>query len=78
MPKKGRSRLWLQDSDPSQNSAVARMAMKSVRAKLLSIPPDINPIENLFHLIKRQLNNDAIAQNINRVLQNFQQELNLQ
>ena len=45
--KKGRSRLWLQDRDPSQNSAAARMAMKSMRAKLLSIPPcspDINPI----------------------------------
>ena len=45
--------------DPSQNSAAARMAMKSIRAKLLSIPPgspDIDPIENLFHLIKRQLN----------------------
>ena len=67
--KKGRSRLWLQDGDPSQNSAVARMAMKSIRAKLLSIPshsPDINPIENLFHLIKRQLNNDAIVQNIRK------------
>ena len=67
--KKGRSRLWLQDGDPSQNSAAARMAMKSIRAKLLSIPPrsaDINPIENLFHLIKRQLNNDAIVRNIRK------------
>ena len=45
------------------------MAMKSIRAKLLSIPPrspDINPIENLFHLIKRQLNNDAIVQSIKK------------
>ena len=67
--KKGRSRLWLQDGDPSQNSAASRMAMKSIRAKLLSIPPhspDINPIENLFHLIKRQLNNDAIVQSIKK------------
>ncbi|XP_028408796.1 uncharacterized protein LOC114531371 [Dendronephthya gigantea] len=61
--KKGRSRLWLQDGDPSQNSAAAKMAMKSVGAKLLAIPPhspDINPIENLFHLIKWQLNDNAI------------------
>ena len=67
--KKGRSRLWLQDGDPSQNSAAARMAMKSIRAKLLSITPrspNINPIENLFHLIKRQLNNDAIARNMTK------------
>ena len=65
--KKGRSRLWLQDGN--QNSAAARMAMKSILAKLLSIPPrssDINPIENLFHLIKRQLNNDAIARNMTK------------
>lgn len=43
--------------------------MKSIRAKLLSIPPrspDINPIEYLFHLIKRQLNNDAIARNMTK------------
>ena len=61
--------LWLQDGDPSQNSAAARMAMKSIRAKLLSLPPhspDINSIENLFHLIKRQLSNYAIAQNITK------------
>lgn len=67
--RKGRSRLWLQDGDPSQNSALARKAMKSIRAKLLSIParsPDLNPIENLFHLIKRQLNSDAIVRDIKR------------
>ena len=67
--KKGRSRLWVQDGDPSQNSAAARQAMKSVRAKLLSIPPrspDINPIENFFHLIKRRLVVDALAQNIQK------------
>ena len=68
--KKGLSRLWLQDEDPSQNSTASRrMAMKSIRAKLLSIPPrspDINPIKNLFHLIKRQLNNDAIVQSIKK------------
>ena len=43
--------------------------MKSIGAKLLSILPscpDINSIENLFHLIKRQLNNDAIARNITK------------
>ena len=50
------------------------MAMKSVHTKLMSIPacsPDLNPIENLFHLIKRQLNNDAIVRDIKR--ENFQE-----
>ena len=72
--RKGRSRLWLQDGDPSQNSAAAKTAMRSIRAKLLSIParsPDLNPIENLFHLVKNQLNNDAIVQNIKK--ENFQE-----
>ena len=48
--------------------------MRSIRAKLLSIParsPDLNPIENLFHLVKNQLNNDAIVQNIKK--ENFQE-----
>ena len=70
--KKGCSRLWLQDGDPSQNNAAARIAMKSTHAKLLSISPrspDINPLENLFHLIKRQLNNDAIVQKIRKETQ---------
>ena len=72
--RKGRSRLWLQDGDPSQNSAAAKTAMRSIRAKLLSIParsPDLNLIENLFHLVKNQLNNDAIVQNIKK--ENFQE-----
>ena len=67
--KTGCSHLWLQEGDPSQNSAASRMAMKSIPAKLLSILPHssaINLIENLFHLIKRQLNNDAIVRNINQ------------
>ena len=67
--KTGCSHLWLQEGDPSQNSAASRMAMKSIPAKLLSILPRssaINLIENLFHLIKRQLNNDAIVRNINQ------------
>ena len=67
--KKGHFCLWLQNGDLRQNSAAAKMLMKSICAKLLSIPPcspDINPIENVFHLIKRQLNNEAIAWNITK------------
>ena len=57
------SDLFLQDGDPSQNSAAARDAMKKVHAQLLAIPPrspDINPIENFFHVVSEKLRQDAI------------------
>lgn len=55
--------LFVQDGDPSQNSAIARAAMQNVNAQLLKIParsPDINPIENFFHIVSRRLREDAI------------------
>ena len=48
--KKGGSKLFIQDGDPSQNSFLARAAWKRIGAKLMPIPPrsgDINCIENL-------------------------------
>ena len=60
-------RLFLQDGDPSQNSKKAKDAFDAVGARKFSIPPrspDINPIENIFHQVKRQLNYDAIEKNI--------------
>ena len=67
--KKNNSRLWIQDGDPSQNSAVVRRSLKQMNADLLAIPPrspDINPIENLFHIVKNKLDQDALIQNIIR------------
>ena len=67
--KKGRSKLWVQDGDPSQNSALALSAWLSIGAKLLPIPPrspDLNPIENVFKLVKSRLAKDAIENNITR------------
>lgn len=64
---KKESRLWLQDGDPSQNSAKAREAFQCVDAALLSIPPrspDCNPIENTFKQVKYALNDQAIKENI--------------
>ena len=64
---KGDSKLWIQDGDPSQNSALARCSWLVLGAELLSIPPrspDINPIENFFKLVKDRLRKDAIANNI--------------
>jgi len=61
------SLVFVQDGDPSQNSAVAKAAMAKCKAQILSIPPrspDINPIENYFHLVRRQLQHDALHKNI--------------
>ncbi len=58
---------WIQDGDPSQNSAVARAKMDEIGAELFPIPPrspDINPIENFFHLVRRKLTKDAIDRDI--------------
>lgn len=62
------SRCWIQDGDPSQNSALALEAMRELNSELLSIPPrspDNNPIENLFGIAKRMLGEDAVENNIN-------------
>lgn len=51
---------------PSQNSAAAKKAL-SVKAKILSLPPrspDLNPIENIFHIVKRILVNEAFNKKI--------------
>lgn len=60
------SKLWIQDGCPCQNSKAARIAMSESGASLLSIPPrssHINPIENLFHLVRRELDRQAISKN---------------
>ena len=66
---KGLSRLWLQDGDPSQNSKVARAAMARCHCELLKIPPrspDLNPIENIFHIVSKKLAKDALERGITR------------
>ena len=64
---KGLSRLWLQDGDPSQNSKAARKAMARCHSELLKIPPrspDLNPIENIFHIVSKKLAKDALERGI--------------
>ncbi|CAB4019395.1 Hypothetical predicted protein [Paramuricea clavata] len=42
-------------------------SLGQVEAEMLKIParsPDINPIENIFHLVKSQLNKQAVTENI--------------
>ena len=56
-------KLFLQDGDLSQNSLKTRNAIFDVGGRMFSIPhrsPDINPIENVFHLVKKKLNRDAL------------------
>ena len=59
--------LFIQDGDPSQNSKLRKTEMRNCDAQLLAIPPrspDINPIENVFHLIGQDLSWQAGEQNI--------------
>ena len=57
---KNHSRIWLQDNDPCQNSRVAKNAMTNsyCDGTLITLPcrsPDLNPIENFFHLVRCKL-----------------------
>ena len=55
--------LFVQDNDPSQNSAKANESLKTIRAEVVKIPPrspNLNPIENFFHNVKRKLRQDAL------------------
>jgi hypothetical protein len=66
---KSLKRLWLQDGDPSQNSAMARAAMERANCELLKIPPrspDLNPIENIFKLVSDALRKQAIRSQITK------------
>ena len=55
---KGDRRLWIQDGDPSENSALARAAVQRAYSKLMKLPPrspDLNPIENIFPIAAKIL-----------------------
>ena len=59
--------LFLQDNDPSQNSAKAKEAPNNIGAEVIISParsPDFNPIENFFHNVKRKLRQDALDSRI--------------
>ena len=48
-------------------SKAAKKAINKAGATLFAIPPrspDLNPIENLFHIVKKQLTNQAIVEGI--------------
>ena len=62
------------DNDPSQRSKQAQKAVEDVAVELLELSPcyaDIHCIKNLFNLIKCNLEDEAIKQNITK--ESFQQ-----
>ena len=64
-----KGKLFLQDGLPSQNSGKARSAWDKVGAQKFSIPgrsPDLHPIKNVFHIIKKKLHQDALEMKIER------------
>ena len=64
-----RGKLFLQDGDPSQNSKLAEETWVSKGCRLFKIAPrspDLNPIENIFHLIGKQMKQDALDQHLER------------
>ena len=53
---KGCTRMFLQDGDPSQNSASARAAMQRTNSTLIKLyrrSPDLAVIENVFPMVSR-------------------------
>ena len=53
---------FLQDGDPRQNSEAAQESIESINCEIFGIPPrspDFNPVENVFHLVRKKLDEDA-------------------
>lgn len=62
-----RAKRFLMDNCPRQTSRKAYQAYDRVHAKVFRIPPrspDLNPIENFFHLVSKKLKRDALEKNI--------------
>lgn len=63
------TKIFVMDNCPSQTSAMAMGALQELGIELKRIPPrspDFNPIENLFHVVKRKLRQDAINKSITK------------
>ena len=62
-PKVNHARRFIMDDDPCQTSKKSLHALSEIEAELHRIParsPDLNPIENIFHLIKKELAKRAL------------------
>ena len=66
-PKVQGKRIFLMDNCPCQNSKVALSALQDIECVQHRIParsPDLNPIENLFHVVKKKLDEEAVQLHI--------------
>ena len=62
-------KTFLQDGDPRQVSRSARTAMEEIGCRMFSIParsPDLNPIDHMFHLVRKNLQRDALTKRIEK------------
>ena len=67
--KNPHGKLFLQDGDPRQVSRCAKNAMDDVGCRNFAIParsPVLNPIENMFHLVRANLQKDALTKEIKK------------
>ncbi len=63
------AKMFVMDNDPCQNSKAAREAPQEIGATVVNIParsPDLNPIENVFHNVKRTLHKQAMERMITK------------
>ena len=66
---KGCTRMFLQDGDPSQHSALARAATQWTNSTLIKLYPrslDLAVIENVFTMVSRMLKRQALQQQLRR------------
>ena len=62
-------RMWIQDGDPSQKRTVVKRALCTLNCPLLLIPPrspDMNPIENIFNIIRKRIEREAMQKRISK------------
>lgn len=66
-PKANQSRIFVMDNDPSQTSMMSMAAIHQIEAQFHRLPSrsqDLNPPENVFHVVKDKLEKEAISLNI--------------
>ena len=59
-----RGKLFLQDGDPLQNSVKSTSTWDEAGAQKFTIPArssGLNPIEHVFHIVKRRLRQDPLG-----------------
>ena len=60
-------KIFVMVNDPSQTSAVAMQALNNIGGKMQVIRarmPDLNPIENLFHIVGKKIEAEILEKNI--------------